>query len=258
MHFDGCSGWGKMRHQGSYFALYWSHFMSWTFSKSLNHSSSWRSNWLDVTSALDGRRQCLSVSLVSVLWLLWRQLFGRRVNGTAQEEAPRFESAPEVFKVHRLPGHLQSKSVPLASTRCRAVLARKLASYVTPSQQILSHTRSETAMLADDRDFKRLCAVKLALVLHDDQLPTFSLFIWHEVSNLGTVSELFVWRVYFVYLINKNCIYLLAYWLTANIVQSSDVYFKVASVSCSLAVNASFLFLLFFYFLFLWNLSRDL
>lgn len=32
--------------------------------------------------------------------------FGSRMNGTTQEEAPRFQRAPEVFKVHRLPGHL--------------------------------------------------------------------------------------------------------------------------------------------------------
>lgn len=74
------------------------------------------------------------------------------MNGITQEEASRFKSAPEVFKVHRLPGHLQSKSVLLTLTRRSAVHARKLASYVTSN---LIRSQSEAAMLIHGRDFKR-------------------------------------------------------------------------------------------------------
>lgn len=63
------------------------------------------SNRGDVTSALDDRRGrvCLSSGCYDDNFL------GSRMNGITQQEASRFKSAPEVFEMHRLPGHLQSK-----------------------------------------------------------------------------------------------------------------------------------------------------
>lgn len=75
--------------------------------------------------------------------------FESRMNGITQEEASRFKSAPEVFEVHRLPGHLQSKSSLLTLARCSAAHAHKLASYIILPKQTSSLSESEAAMLTD-------------------------------------------------------------------------------------------------------------
>lgn len=106
--------------------------------------------------------------------------FESRVNGITQEEASHFQSAPEVFKVHRLPGHLQSESSPLTLTRCSAAHPPKLASrYIILPKQTSSQSESEAAILADGWDFKRLCAVSFALKINYKRrlAAAFSLFV---------------------------------------------------------------------------------
>lgn len=125
-----------MQHQRSYFTLYWSHCVE----DELSHNR--HETFLDQFSSYPRTGEVIEVTShplwtpatgwACLWWGCYDDNFLRsRMNGITQEEASRFKSAPEVFKVHRLPGHLQSKSVLLTLTHRSAVHARKLASYVT-------------------------------------------------------------------------------------------------------------------------------
>lgn len=109
----------------------------------LRSSQNFRSHSRDVTSALDGCRLCVFVCLcVCVCACVCLRVCGvaamtttfeSRMNGIAQEEASQFKRTPEVFKVHRLPGHLQSKSLTLQRR------SRTLASGISSSPSKIHH-----------------------------------------------------------------------------------------------------------------------